>query len=190
MKNSNCERENHYGEQEKYKMEFVIAEEKHIDRMCEITEQAKRQLKNLGLDQWQKGYPSREVWIQDAENKCTYLAEEDGEILGIFAFQTTPDASYHVIDGEWLTDGEYASMHRVCVADECKGKGVAGNMFAKGFEMAKELGLPSMRIDTHPGNLPMQRALKKAGFTPCGEIHLVGGCEDGNLRIAFEKVLK
>ena len=60
---------------------------------------------------------------------------------------------------------------------------------AHGFQMAKELGFPSVRIDTHPGNLPMQRALAKAGFVPCGEIHLVGGCEDGNLRIAFEKVL-
>lgn len=170
-------------------MEYVIAETKHIDRMCEITDQAKRQLKNLGLSQWQKGYPSREVWTQDAQNRCTYLAMEEGEILGIFAFQTTPDASYGVIDGKWLTDGAYASMHRVCVADESKGKGVAGQMFAKGFEMAKELGFPSMRIDTHPGNLPMQRALQKAGFVKCGEIHLVGGCEDGDLRIAFEKIL-
>ena len=32
----------------------------------------------LGLDQWQKGYPSREVWIQDAKDGCTYLAVEEG----------------------------------------------------------------------------------------------------------------
>lgn len=170
-------------------MEFIKASYEHIDRMCEITEQAKRQLRGLGLDQWQKGYPSREVWTQDAKDGCTYLAVEDNEILGIFAFQTTPDPSYAVIDGEWLTDREYASMHRVCVADACKGKGVAGQMFAHGFAMAKELGFPSVRIDTHPGNIPMQRALAKAGFTACGNIHLVGGCEDGDLRIAFEKIL-
>jgi len=114
---------------------------------------------------------------------------EDGEILGIFAFQTAPDASYYEIDGKWLTDGAYASMHRVCVADSATGKGVAGQMFEHGFEMARELGLPSMRIDTHPGNIPMQRALMKSGFVVCGEIKLVGGCEDGDLRIAFEKVL-
>ena len=170
-------------------MEFIKASYEHIDRMCEITEEAKRQLRGLGLDQWQKGYPSREVWTQDAKDGCTYLAVEDGEILGIFAFQTTPDPSYGEIDGEWLTDGEYASMHRVCVTDACKGRGVAGKMFAHGFAMARELGFPSVRIDTHPGNLPMQRALSKAGFVACGKIHLVGGCEDGDLRIAFEKVL-
>lgn len=170
-------------------MDFVVASAEHIDRMCEITDQAKRQLRSLGLDQWQSGYPSREVWMQDIKDGCTYLAVEDGEILGMFAYQTTPDPSYAVIDGEWLTDGEYAAMHRVCVSDGCKGKGVAGKMFAYGFEMARKAGFKSMRIDTHPGNIPMQRALKKAGFVVCGKIRLVGGCENGNLRIGFERIL-
>ena len=35
-------------------MEFRIAREKDLERMCEITAQAKAGLKNLGLDQWQK----------------------------------------------------------------------------------------------------------------------------------------
>ena len=50
-------------------MKFITASYEHIDRMCEITADAKRQLKNLGLDQWQQGYPSREVWLQDIEDK-------------------------------------------------------------------------------------------------------------------------
>ena len=60
-------------------MEFIIARPEHIEKICEITADAKRQLKNLGLDQWQKGYPSREVWNQDIEAKCAYLAVEEGE---------------------------------------------------------------------------------------------------------------
>ena len=72
-------------------MEFITASQEHLDRMCEITEQAKSQLRGLGLDQWQKGYPSREVWLSDIREGCTYLAAEDGELLGMFAFQTTPD---------------------------------------------------------------------------------------------------
>ncbi len=103
-------------------MEFRTASMEYIERMCEITEDAKRQLRSMGLDQWQKGYPSREVWLKDIQDGCTYLAVDDGEVQGIFAFQTTPDPSYEEIDGAWLTDGAYASMHRVCVADGCKGK--------------------------------------------------------------------
>jgi len=49
--------------------------------------------------------------------------------------------------------------------------------------------MKSIRIDTHEGNLPMQSALKKAGFIRCGRIFLQGGAEDGDPRIAFEKLL-
>ncbi|BDF35039.1 N-acetyltransferase [Lachnospiraceae bacterium] len=171
-------------------MEFIIASYEQVDRMCEITDMAKRQLKNLGLDQWQKGYPSREVWMEDARAGCTYLAVDGDEILGIFAFQKEPDPSYAVIDGKWLTEGRYASMHRVCVSDACKGRGVAGKMFEHGFRLAREAGFPSVRIDTHPGNMPMQRALEKSGFVRCGEIVLAEGCEAGDKRIAFERMLK
>lgn len=170
-------------------MEFIIAASEHVDRMCEITDQAKRQLRGLGISQWQKGYPSRAVWEQDVEEGCTYLALDQGVVAGIFAFKTDPDSSYEDIDGAWLTDGSYASLHRVCVADESKGKGVAGALFTHAFKLTRERRLPSVRIDTHPGNLPMRRAMEKAGFEPCGEIRLADGPEAGDLRIAFEKVL-
>ena len=171
-------------------MEFILAQKEHLEEMCRITAEAKAQLRRLGLDQWQKGYPSREIWEEDIRNQMAWLAVEEGKVLGVFAFQTTPDVSYGEIDGKWLTDGAYASMHRVCVAKGCKGKGVAGRMFNYGFGLAKKAGFDSVRIDTHPGNLPMQHALKKAGFEMCGEIHLVGGCEYGAVRIGFEHLLE
>jgi hypothetical protein len=55
--------------------------------------------------------------------------------------------------------------------------------------MARRQGFNSMRIDTHPENEPMKKALYKAGFIHCGSIILKGGCEDGDLRIAYEKIL-
>lgn len=172
-------------------MEFALAKMEYLEQICEITEQAKAQIRRLGFDQWQKGNPSREGWIRDIEGSHAWAAMEGDEVLGLFAFFTTPDPSYTVIDGAWITgeSEEYAAMHRVCVSDRCKGRGMAGKMFAKAFELAKEQGLASVRIDTHPENLAMQRALKKAGFEYCGEIRLVGGAENGDLRIAFEKVI-
>ena len=170
-------------------MEFIQAAPENLEEICRITEEAKAQLKRLGLDQWQKGYQSADVWENDIANGAAWLAKENGKVLGAFAFQKTPDVSYGQIEGKWLTDGPYASMHRVCVSDESKGKGVAGRMFGHGFSMAKQQGFCSVRIDTHPGNIPMQHALKKAGFVFCGTIYLKGGCEDGNARIAFERIL-
>lgn len=178
-------------QKESHTMEHIVARQEHLEAMCAITHQAKAQLKALGLDQWQKGYPSRAVWEQDLVDGTAWVAVEGGQVLGAFAYLTTPDPSYDVIDGAWLTGDSrsYASMHRVCVADGAKGKGVAVEMFRYGLSMAKAGGLPSLRIDTHPGNAPMRRALDKAGFRPCGSILLKGGCEDGDLRIAYEYVL-
>ena len=171
-------------------MEFIKAKEEHLDRIWEMTGMAKAQLKNLGLDQWQTGYPSLEVWENDIAERMAYLAVEDGVILGAFAYQVTPDISYYEIEeGKWLTNTPYASMHRVVVSDGSKGKGVAGQMFAYGFSMARKAGFDSLRIDTHPGNLPMQRALAKAGFQKCGIIHLAQGPETGHARIGFERIL-
>ena len=170
-------------------MEFLQAQLCHLKEICRITDEAKAQLKAMGLDQWQKGYPSQEIWENDIQRQSAWIALENGEVLGAFAYQTTPDPSYYEIDGAWLTDTPYASMHRVCVSDSSKGKGVAGKLFEFGFAMARQAGFQSMRIDTHPDNAPMCRALQKAGFILCGTITLKGGCEDGDIRVAFEKLL-
>lgn len=170
-------------------MEFRQAKKEDLQAMCRITQQAKDQLLRLGVDQWQKGYPNQQVWEQDIEIGMAWLAVEKEQVLGVFAFQTTPDVSYGEIEGAWLTNTPYASMHRVCVSDDSKGKGVAGAMFQHGFAMAKELGFASLRIDTHPENKPMQRALGKAGFVRCGQIILRDGEEAGDARIGFESIL-
>lgn len=168
-------------------MEFTIITPAQVDRLCEITDQAKRQLRGLGIDQWQKGYPSRETWEQDVRDACAYLALENGKVIGAFALKADAELSYAQIEGRWLTDGPYASVHRLCVADGEKGKGVAGRMLAFAGEAAVASGLTSVRIDTHPGNTPMRRTLEKAGFEYCGIIRLAEGCERGDMRVAFEK---
>ena len=172
-------------------MEFTIAKQEHLPALCAMTEAAKAQLKRLGVDQWQKGYPNEAVWVSDVETGISWVAVENGEVLGAFMFSSAPEESYAEIDGAWLTEGTaYGSLHRVCVAEESKGRGVAGELFRHGFALAKQAGLPSVRIDTHEGNLPMRRALEKAGFTFCGKITLIGGSEDGDPRLAYEMLLK
>ena len=170
-------------------MEFINAKTEHLDKIWEITLEAKTQLKRMGLDQWQKGYPEKENWLGDIKAQTAYLAVESGEIVGAFMLLTKNEPSYDVIDGKWLCDSPYASLHRVCVSDSAKGRGVAGKMFAEGCRLAKKFGLDSMRIDTHPENKSMLRAIEKFGFTKCGIIRIKGSSEDGDERVAFEKLI-
>ncbi len=62
-------------------------------------------------------------------------------------------------------------------------------MFDYVAERALSEKLHSIRIDTHQDNKPMLRALEKAGFSRCGTIRLIGGLENGQLRVAFEKIV-
>ena len=157
-------------------MEFYPAAMTDIDRICEITEQAKAQLKSMGLDQWQKGYPNREVWDGDIRRGAAYVGAEEGTVIGTYTFQTEPDASYCDIEGRWLYD-------------DVKGRGAAGEFFAHAFTMAKNLGFASVRVDTHAGNTAMLRAVEKAGFVHCGTVTLREGIQAGDKREAFEKLL-
>ena len=55
---------------------------------------------------------------------------------------------------------------------------VAGFCLDACFEICKNL-----KIDTHRDNIPMQRALAKHGFRPCGTVYL----ENGDARVAYQK---
>ncbi len=130
--------------------------------------------------QWASVYPNRESVLADIENGVGYVCEDEGEILAVFMFKIGQDKTYDVIyDGEWLNDEPYAVIHRIAVAENAHGRGVAAFCFAECFKR-----FPNLKIDTHRDNIPMQRALVKAGFERCGIIHL----ENGEERVAFQKI--
>ena len=60
-------------------------------------------------------------------------------------------------------------------------------MLSLADDLARSYCCAGVRVDTAPGNEPMRAMLRKNGFETCGTIRLVGGIEDGKLRIALEK---
>ena len=94
-----------------------------------------------------------------------------------------------ISEGEWLTDIDYAVIHRIAVDSELKNKGYASKFLNKLEEIARKNGRFSMKIDTHHENMPMKRLLEKNGYTYCGVIYLDKGVEIGDKRIAYEKRL-
>ena len=170
-------------------MKLRLGTKADLPQLEQIIAAAVEQLHDAGIDQWQKGYPNVSLIEQDIEKHQNYVLDDNGQILGMFMFQRDDDVSYGTIDGAWLNSEPYASMHRVCVAGNQKGRGVAGIMFRAGIDMAKSLGFSNMRIDTHPENHRMRHALEKAGYVCCGEIHLADGPEKGDVRVGYHLLL-
>lgn len=163
-----------------------------IDEMMAIVVDGQALLKSQGIDQWQKGYPNRELLVEDVREGIGYVVAEGEQVAAMCAVTFTDEESYRKLDeGAWLTpEGSvYATIHRGAVAKACRGQGYPAFLFAEVGKLAEAEGIRSVRADTHPENIAMQKALEKSGFVRCGILTLIGGSEDGDQRLAYEKVL-
>ena len=88
-----------------------------------------------------------------------------------------------IYDGKWLSNGDYAVIHRIAVDNTYKGLGLSHKIIKYTEDKCKENNVHSIKVDTHEENIPMQKLLTKNGLEYCGIIYL----EDGGKRVAFEK---
>ena len=172
-------------------MEHRLATFSDIDRIMEIIGDAQRFLKFSGVDQWQNGYPTREVFAQDIEKDACHVFLTDGAVAGVISVFFGTEESYNVVtNGRWLTgDALYAVFHRAAVGDDYRGMGIASQMLSYAEKLALERGYKSMRGDTHRENKAMRGLLGKRGFVHCGTIYLNGENRAENERVCYEKLL-
>lgn len=154
----------------------------------------KAALAKLGISQWQNGpYPSYRDVVRDIEQGISYLAEDNGTVLGTMALSFDGDSTYDVIEGAWLTASttahpRYATLHRTAVAHAARRRGVMRALIDEAACIARSQGAESLRIDTHPGNTPMRALLERCGFAACGTIYLAKDDPEPE-RIAYEKLV-
>ena len=173
------------------KIDCRRAEEADLPAILAIADEAKAFLAVQGLDQWQHGYPAEEDFRRDIERGDGWLFTADGNPAGYLCISRRSEAAYTAIEGEWLScAGPYLTIHRIMVSDAYRGKGIASEMISLADDFAHAYCCAGVRIDTAPGNEPMRAMLRKNGFETCGTIRLVGGVDDGALRIALEKLVE
>ena len=167
-------------------MEFRKTKKSDIKDVMKIIKQAQKYFKEQEIDQWQNNYPNEDIINIDIENDESYVLLKDNEIIATTVISFNREKNYEtIVDGKWLTDGEYEAIHRIAVTDKLKGYGISNKMIAYAESLCRNRKIKSIKVDTHRDNLSMQALLKKNNFKYCGIIFL----EDGAERIAFEKVL-
>lgn len=167
-------------------MEIRIATMNDIDRMMDILAEARTSIAMLGIDQWQYGYPTRDIILDDIKKQRAYILEDEGKIYATFALIFDGEVTYNKIyAGAWLTNTPYLALHRIAIANAKRGCGYSDEIMKFIFKTAKEHSFASVRVDTHTGNSPMRKMVEKNGFEYCGIIHLI----DGQQRVAYEKLL-
>ena len=135
------------------------------------------QIDNGNPGQWVNGYPWPWLVLEDiVKGSCYVCMTDDHRIAGVFTLFDGRDPTYEMIDGAWLNDDPYLTIHRISSSGICHGI----VKFCVDWVYAQR---PNIRIDTHSDNSIMRHVLPKLGFKECGIIIT----HNGTPRIAFQK---
>ena len=150
-----------------------------LPAVMKIYADARRMMAESGNPtQWKSGHPAQAIIENDIAAGLSYVCtDDDGKILAVFYFTTTPDPNYANINGTWKNNEPYGVIHRIARAKDAKGAGAFCINWC--FEQ-----IPNIRIDTHKDNAPMLKLLPSLGFEYCGIIRLA---EINEERMAFQK---
>lgn len=160
-------------------MKIHLAKKDDLDTILAIYKSARSTMQaNGNFTQWGNTYPSIDGLINDIEHDHLFVSVDDTDtIQGVFALILGDDPSYQTIDGAWLSDLAYATIHRIASSGARKG------IFNACIDFAWSI-CPNLRIDTHANNRAMRHLIEKKGFVYCGIITV----EDGSPRLAYQKV--
>ncbi|MBO4488113.1 MAG: riboflavin kinase [Bacteroidales bacterium] len=161
----------------------ILARRYDVPEIMKIMEQAKRRMREQGIDQWQDGYPDEAAIWNDLKRHQGHVFRKFclGSVYAAIVFDEDP--YYEKIDGQWLSSGEpYMTVHRLAVQDIILGLDMARHVFKYAEKRARVTGVKWFRIDTHHDNIPMRNLIRNFGFTFCGIVQV----RDGE-RLAYEK---
>lgn len=147
-----------------------------LDIIMNMISNGREHIQEYNIKQWVNGYPSKELITEDINTNRGYVLLDGNEIIGYFA-KLEYDECYDKIDGAWISNEPYVAIHRTVT--KYFNKGLGSKMFD---EIKKEH--KHIRVDTHEGNVSMNKCLLKNEFKYCGVIYL----KDGDPRNAYEYV--
>ncbi|MDE6449804.1 MAG: GNAT family N-acetyltransferase [Muribaculaceae bacterium] len=158
-----------------------------VPRIMTIINAAVERMLREGKQQWDENYPSVTHIIEDIDRGIARVLLDGDTIAAYGAVVPTGEPAYdNITDGDWLTeDTPYVTVHRLAVAPDMQGRGLAVRFLDITCDMAARQGFRSMRIDTNHDNYRMLRLLQNNGFERCG---IVSYGPKGD-RIAFERLI-
>ena len=158
---------------------------KYISDYLDIYDSAMKFMVESGnKNQWTiDHHPTKEMILNHISNGNFYdIWDNDlNSVVACFALIFGIDDTYNEIEGAWLNDEDYVTIHMVAKKKSAKGIFHAISNFAKAR-------CKNVRIDTHKDNIIMQNAILNRGFKYCGIIHL--NDKNHSERLAYQYVEK
>lgn len=149
-----------------------LAKISDLDRIVEVVDASKAIMQAQGNFQWDDNYPLRRDYERDIKNSELYAIEKSGVVSGFLCLNSDEPEEYGRV--AWGNPGPALVVHRMAVAPEFRGGGLAGKLLDFAWELAQKRGINALRIDTFSENIAMNSLFLKHGFRKTGEIELSG----------------
>lgn len=141
-----------------------------------------------GIDQWQHALPDKATFMRDIEAGHFHVIGDE-TVIAMVAIKDGIEETYDVImDGAWVKDAPYLTVHRLAVDDAYLGQGLSTRLMRFAEDEARRQGITMIRIDTHRHNTYAIRLFTSLGYTRRGTIMLKEQ-EGDRMRDAFDKIL-
>jgi len=144
-----------------------LATSDDLKGLCCIARIVARELHASGIDQWSDTYPDYEHFQKDLDKSALYVYEIEGGVIGSISILPENDPFYKVLTWEGTNA---LVVHRLMVLPAFRRQHIGSTLLNFAIEMAKKQNYDSVKIDTHPDNLRMQKLIKSCGFKEVGYI--------------------
>ena len=138
-----------------------------IDSVMVIIKDAIEKMHRNGIQQWGEYYPTREIFLADIAAGSLYAARIDGSIVGIIGLDENQNSEWK--NQDWVDiEGKPLVVHRVCVAVNFQGQGIAKKLMRFAEDYAGKNGYTSIRLDALAGNPISLGLYDSLGYRRCG----------------------
>ena len=122
----------------------------------------RKHMADLGLDQWQDGYPFNSIIVQDISDQTLWISGQE-ELDAAIVVNKGVDPQHLQVN--WQFEGAYRFIHRFAVHPNYWGQGLAKRiMEAAEFQMRRE-GVKCVRLDTYSLNKRNLSFYEKLGYS-------------------------
>jgi ribosomal protein S18 acetylase RimI-like enzyme len=135
-----------------------------------------------GINQWDDVYPNMEIITNDIESNTAFGYFDENMLVGYIALNENYSPEYDLLN--WKSSGNPLIIHRLSVAPQNQGKGIAKKCIRFAEEYAKKYNFKSIRLDAFSDNPGALRLYENLNYEKAGTITFRKG-----IFVCFEKLI-
>src|SRR5262245_28608937 len=156
------------------RLDVRLASDADVDAVMRMLGDCIAAMRAEGIDQWDDIYPSRERMLADAAAQTLYVGFMDDALVGALVVNEDQDALW--ADVPWsIRDVPVVVVHRLMVAPDWQGRGIARALMAFAERHARESGYGVIRLDAFAANPMALRLYRGLGYRDAGGARLRKG---------------